>query len=255
MFQFLKPYAKLQRAYLLSVRFNKPLTLLGWGVTATALIWGLMYAPADYQQGDSFRLIYVHVPMALGSMAGYFAMALCAFTFTIWRFPLSAVLVKAIAPIGALYTFLALVTGAIWGKPMWGAWWVWDARLTSELVLLFIYLAVIALYHAFENEKQADAMVSLFAIVGVINLPIIHFSVEWWQTLHQGATITRFAKPAMDSAMLWPLILSLIGFATVFWALVMSELKHAIIEREKHRPWLREHVMVSHKMEREHDAQ
>ncbi|MDF4981300.1 heme ABC transporter permease, partial [Vibrio parahaemolyticus] len=169
---------------------------LGFLFLAVGTVLGLAYAPADYQQGDSFRIIYIHVPAAIWSMGVYMSMAIAAFIGIVWQLRISDMAALAMAPIGAVYTFIALITGAIWGKPMWGAWWVWDARLTSELVLLFLYLGVIALYHAFDDQKTAAKAAGILAIVGVINLPIIHFSVEWWNTLHQGATITKFAKPS-----------------------------------------------------------
>jgi heme exporter protein C len=171
-------------------------------------------------------------------MGVYMSMAIAAFIGLVWQVKLSSLAALAMAPIGAVFTFIALLTGAVWGKPMWGAWWVWDARLTSELILLFLYLGVIALYHAFDDQKTAAKAAGILAIVGVINLPIIHFSVEWCNTLHQGATITKFAKPSISSDMLWPLLLNIFGFAFFFGAVTMIRLRNEIINKEGHRPWV-----------------
>lgn len=201
-----------------------------------------MFAPTDYQQGDSFRLIYWHVPAAIWSMGAYVSMAIAAFIGLVWQIRLSDMAAAAMAPVGAVFTFIALFTGAVWGKPMWGTWWVWDARLTSELILLFLYLGIIALYNAFDDHKTAAKAAGLLAIVGVINIPIIHFSVEWWNTLHQGATITKFAKPSMSTDMLWPLLLNIFGYAFFFGVVTMISLRNEILLRESHRPWVRELV-------------
>jgi heme exporter protein C len=238
MWKWLHPYAKTETTYQLCGK------LLPWFATLALLclsigtVWGLGYAPADYQQGDSFRIIYIHVPSAIWSMGVYMSMAIAAFVGLVWQLKLSSMAALAMAPIGAVFTFIALLTGAVWGKPMWGAWWVWDARLTSELILLFLYLGVIALYHAFDDQKTAAKAAGILAIVGVVNLPIIHFSVEWWNTLHQGATITKFAKPSISNDMLWPLLLNIFGFAFFFGALTMIRLRNEIISKEGHRPWV-----------------
>jgi heme exporter protein C len=171
-------------------------------------------------------------------MGVYKSMAIAAFIGIVWQVRLSDMAASAMAPIGAVYTFIALLTGAIWGKPMWGTWWVWDARLTSELILLFLYLGVIALYHAFDDQKTAAKAAGILAIVGVVNLPIIHFSVEWWNTLHQGATITKFEKPSISSNMLWPLLLNIFGFAFFFASVTMIRFRNEIISKESHRPWV-----------------
>ncbi len=238
MWKWLHPYAKPEATYQLCGRFLPWFSLLAIGLLVVGTIWGLAYAPADYQQGDSFRIIYIHVPAAIWSMGIYLSMAIAAFIGLVWQLKLSNMAALAIAPIGAVYTFIALVTGSIWGKPMWGTWWVWDARLTSELILLFLYLGVIALYHAFDDDKTAEKAAGILAIVGVINLPIIHFSVEWWNTLHQGATITKFAKPSISSTMLWPLLIEILGFAFCFAALAMVRLRSEILRKESHRPWV-----------------
>ncbi|MDW2019998.1 heme ABC transporter permease CcmC, partial [Vibrio sp. 704] len=158
----------------------------------------------------------------------------------VWQVRLSDMAALVMAPIGAVFTFIALLPGAVWGKHMLGPWWVWDARLTSELILLFLYLGVIALYHAFDDQKTAAKAAGILAIVGVVNLPIIHFSVEWWNTLHQGATITKFEQPSISSDMLWPLLLNIFGFAFFFGAVTMVRFRNEIISKESHRPWVRE---------------
>ncbi|WGY47512.1 heme ABC transporter permease [Vibrio sp. ABG19] len=238
MWKWLHPYAKPEAAYRLCAKLQPWFVILALLCLAAGTVWGLAFAPADYQQGDSFRIIYIHVPAAIWSMGVYMSMAIAAFIGLVWQVKLSDMAASAMAPIGAVYTFIALITGAVWGKPMWGAWWVWDARLTSELILLFLYLGVIALYHAFDDQKTAAKAAGILAIVGVINLPIIHFSVEWWNTLHQGATITKFAKPSISNDMLWPLLLNIFGFAFLFAALAMIRTRNEIISKESHRPWV-----------------
>jgi heme exporter protein C len=240
MWKWLHPYAKPEVTYRLCGK------LLPWfsGITlvllATGTVWGLLYAPADYQQGNSFRIIYIHVPSAIWSMGVYFSMAVAAFIGLVWQVRLASMAASAMAPVGAVFTFIALITGAIWGKPMWGAWWVWDARLTSELILLFLYLGVMALYHAFDDHKKAAKAAGILAIVGVINLPIIHFSVEWWNTLHQGATITKFEKPSISGNMLWPLIINILGFLSFYITITLIRFRNEILVRESHRPWVQE---------------
>lgn len=238
MWKWLHPYAKPETAYRLSNKLLPWFSILALLCLSIGTVWGLAFAPSDYQQGDSFRIIYIHVPTAIWSMGIYMSMAIAAFIGLVWQVKLSNMAASAMAPIGAVYTFLALITGAVWGKPMWGAWWVWDARLTSELILLFLYLGVIALYHAFDDQRTAAKAAGILAIVGVVNLPIIHFSVEWWNTLHQGASITKFDKPSIDSDMLWPLLLNILGFAFFFASVMLIRFKNEILEKDGHRPWV-----------------
>jgi heme exporter protein C len=238
MWKWIHPYAKPERAYHLCGAFLPFVSVLAIGCLLIGTIWGLAYAPADYQQGDSFRIIYIHVPAAILSMGAYLSMAIAAFVGLVWQIRLSDLAAAAMAPIGALLTFIALVTGAIWGKPMWGAWWVWDARLTSELILLFLYCGVIALYHAFDDDKTAAKAAGILAIVGVVNLPIIHYSVEWWNTLHQGATITKMSKPSISMNMFWPLMINLFGFGFFFASTTLIRLRNEILQKEQHRPWV-----------------
>jgi heme exporter protein C len=239
MWKWLHPYAKSEVAYNLC---HKLFPYFAWSAVITFIvgsIWGFAFAPADYQQGDSFRIIYYHVPTAIWSMGAYTSMAVCALIGMVWQIRNAELAVYAIAPIGAAFTLLALITGAIWGKPMWGAWWVWDARLTSELILLFLYLGVMALYNAFEDKRTAARAASILAVVGWVNVPIIHFSVEWWNTLHQGATITKFAKPSISTDMLWPLLLTIFAFFFIFAALACLRLANQILLNDARRPWVK----------------
>ena len=237
MWRWLHPYAKPEATYRLVDK------LLPWfaGLTVVSLlvgmVWGLAFAPSDYQQGDSYRIIYIHVPAAIFSMGAYFGMAICGAIALIWQITTAEWALPAIAPVGAAMTAIALFTGAIWGKPMWGTWWVWDARLTSELILLFLYVGVMALYAAFDDARTGAKAASILAIVGVVNLPIIHYSVEWWNTLHQGATITKLERPSIATSMLWPLLISLLGFMLLTATLVLMRYKNQLLKHELNRPW------------------
>ena len=238
MFKWLHPYAKTQAAYGLCERLIPWLATLSVALLVPGTLWGLLFAPADYQQGDSFRIIYIHVPAAMLSMSTYVAMAIAALVGIVWQWRTAFMAMIAMAPVGAAMTFIALFTGAAWGKPMWGAWWVWDARLTSELILFFLYCGVIALYGTFDDKQQAGKAAGIMALVGVVNIPVIHFSVEWWNTLHQGATITKFDKPSIAAEMLWPLLMNIAGFAMFIATVTCLRLKNEIIRRELHRPWV-----------------
>lgn len=218
------------------------LGLLAAGTIAYGLVGGLVLAPADYQQGQGYRIIFVHVPSAWMSMFIYTSMAVAAAIALIWRMKVAEVYITAAAPIGASFTFLALLTGALWGKPMWGAYWVWDARLTSELILLFLYLGVIGLYSAIEDKRSAARAASVLTMVGVVNIPIIHYSVEWWHTLHQGSTITKLGKPSMDPAMLWPLLSMALGFTAYFGAIALLRMRVGLLKRERYSRWVAELV-------------
>jgi heme exporter protein C len=207
--------------------------LIAAGVTLTAigLGWGLWFAPADWQQGDAVRIMYVHVPAAWLASAGYFALALCSVLSLVWRHPLADLAAAEIGPVGAGFTALCLLTGSIWGKPMWGAWWVWDARLTSVLILFFLYLGHIALVRAFDDPVRGYRAGAILALIGVVNLPIIKFSVDWWNTLHQPATISFTGAPTMYVGMLWPLLFAAIGYTLVFAAIVVARTRAAVMER------------------------
>ncbi|HLU62330.1 MAG TPA: heme ABC transporter permease [Gammaproteobacteria bacterium] len=215
----------------------------GWPALLLIIIGavgGLYLAPPDYQQGDAFRIIYVHVPSAWLSMFGYVVMATAAAIGLIWRMKLAHVAANAVAPLGASFTALALATGSIWGRPMWGTWWVWDARLTSELILLFLYFGYMALNRAFEDRKQGDRASAVLALVGVVNVPIIHYSVEWWNTLHQPATITKFGKPSITVDMLWPLLVMFLGFTLFFITVALQRARAETLERERRSAWVKE---------------
>jgi heme exporter protein C len=206
---------------------------------AIGLYGGLVLAPADYQQGEAFRIVYVHAPSAWLSMFVYGTMAVAAAIGLVWRIKLAHAVAAAAAPVGASFTFLALATGSIWGKPMWGTWWVWDARLTSELLLLFLYAGVMALRASIDDRDRADRASGLLAIVGVVNLPIIHYSVYWWNTLHQGSTLTKLGKPSMSGDMLWPLLTMFMAFSLYFGAVLLVRLRAEILLRERDATWLR----------------
>jgi len=206
------------------------------------LYYGLIVAPPDYQQGDSYRIIYIHVPAAWMSLFIYMVMAAAGAIGLGWRMKLAGGIAISSAPIGASFTFVALVTGSIWGKPMWGTWWVWDARLTSELILLFLYLGVIALHGAIDDRRTAARAVAILALVGVINIPIIHYSVEWWNTLHQGPTVTKFDKPSIHISMLIPLLLMALSFKLYYACVVLMRARCEVLERERSAGWVRELV-------------
>ena len=216
---------------------------LGWiclGLMAGGLYGGLVAAPPDYQQGESYRIIFVHVPSAWLSLFVYVVMAGASAIALVWRIKLAEVVAIESAPIGASFTLLALVTGSLWGKPMWGTYWVWDARLTSELILLFLYLGVIGLNAAIEDRRTASRACGLFAIVGVVNIPIIHYSVEWWNTLHQGPTVTKFDAPSIHVSMLVPLLLMAVSFKLFYATVLLARARSAVLERERNAGWVRE---------------
>jgi heme exporter protein C len=200
-------------------------------LAALGLYLAFFVAPPDYQQGDSVRIMYVHVPAAILAMGCYSVMAVAALGTLIWRHPLADVAARAAAPLGAAFTFLGLVTGSIWGKPMWGAWWVWDARLTSFLVLLIMYLGLIALWRAFDEPARAARVAAVLILVGVVNIPIIKFSVEWWNTLHQPASILRLGGPTIYPTMLWPLLVMLAAYGFAFLALWLAAMRAEIFRR------------------------
>jgi heme exporter protein C len=214
----------------LAGRVQPWLTWPGLIITAIGLYGGLFIAPADWQQGDAMRIMYVHVPFAWLASAGYLGLATCALLSIVWKHPLADLAAVEIGPVGAAFTALCLITGSIWGKPMWGAWWVWDARLTSVLVLFFLYLGHIALVRAFDDPQRGYRAGAILALVGTINLPIIKFSVDWWNTLHQPASITLTGS-TIALSMLWPLLVSALGWTLIFAALVVARLRAAVMER------------------------
>ncbi len=205
---------------------------------AVALYGGLVLAPADYQQGDAYRIIFIHVPSAWMSLFIYGVMAVAAFVALVWRMKLAEIVAIECAPIGAAFTFITLVTGSLWGKPMWGTWWTWDARLTSELVLLFLYMGVIGLYHAFEDPRRGARAAAFLVLIGIVNLPIVHYSVEWWNTLHQGTTIRVFGPSEMSSSMLWPLLVMTIATKLYFGASLLGRTQASLLSLERGKQWV-----------------
>ena len=206
-----------------------------WGAALAGLAVGLylsfFVAPPDYQQGETVRIMFIHVPSAWLAMFGYLLMAVAALGTLVWRHPLADVAAKAIAPVGAAFTFLALVTGSLWGRPMWGTYWVWDARLTSVLVLFLMYLGLIALWRAVEDPGRAARVAAVLTLVGVVNLPIIKFSVDWWNTLHQPASVFRVGGPTIDASMLWPLMIMAVAMTLLFLALSAMAMRNEILRR------------------------
>lgn len=214
------------------------------GLAAALLLvgtWGgLVLAPPDYQQKDAFRIIYVHVPSAYLSMMTYMIMAVSAAIGLVWRMKLAHAVAAAAAPVGAWFTFLALATGSIWGRPMWNTWWEWgDPRLTSELVLLFLYLGYMALRASIDDLGKADRASAVLALVGVVNIPIIHYSVVWWSSLHQGATLAKFDKPSMPMEMLWPLLVMILAFTLYLAAVLLTRMRGEVLERERNARWVK----------------
>jgi heme exporter protein C len=207
---------------------------------AVALYGGLVLAPPDYQQGDDYRIIFVHVPSAWMALFIYAVMAVASFIALVWRIKLAEVVAMQSAPIGAAFTLITLVTGSLWGIRMWGTWWTWDARLTSELVLLFLYLGVLGLYHAFEDRRQGARAAAFLALIGIINVPIVHFSVNWWNTLHQGSTVRLLGPSSMSGAMIWPLLTMMVATKCYFLASLCARARTDLLELESGKEWVRQ---------------
>jgi heme exporter protein C len=224
--------------YSMTTSWVKPIGILSLALMIIAFVWGLAYAPADYLQGNSYRIIFIHVPSAFLAESIYCMLAVCAFLFFIWRVKLTDVFLESLAPIGASFCLLALVTGAIWGKPTWGTWWVWDARLTSMLILLFLYLGIIAFRQAATSRKNADRGCAILTVVGAINIPIIKFSVDWWNTLHQGATLKITGASTIATEMLHPLLLSIVAFYLFFVFVLLLRVRNNLLLRESKTKWV-----------------
>ncbi len=209
--------------------------ILPWSSALSALLisaglyFALFHSPADYQQGETVRIMYVHVPSAWLAMACYSTMALSSAVALIWKHPLADLIAKAASPIGASFTFLCLVSGSLWGRPMWGTWWAWDARLTSMLILFFLYLGHMALINAFDDPSRGAKAAAILALTGFVNIPIIKFSVDWWNTLHQPASVSKFGMPSIDPAMLLPLLLMALGFTCFFVTMLLIRVRTEII--------------------------
>jgi len=224
----------------------KKLSVIFFVLAAVLTIWGLyigfFVAPTDFQQGESYRIIFIHVPAAWMSMFIYLVMAFWAGVGLIWNTRLSSMMAHALAPTGALMTFVALWTGALWGRPTWGTWWVWDARLTSELVLLFLYVGYIVLRSSIDDPRRGDRASAVLALVGVVNVPIIYFSVQWWNTLHQGASVSLTKSPSMASSMLLGMLLMALAFWMYSIAVSLVRVRKIIRQRESNASWLSKSV-------------
>jgi heme exporter protein C len=220
-----------------AIRWLLPIVLVA---LLAGSIWGLLYAPPDFRQGNSYRIIYIHVPAAVVALAGYYVMAFAGLVSLVWKIKMADTAMRAVAPVGAALTFIALVTGSIWGKPTWGAWWVWDARITSMLILLFLYLGVVALFEAYENKDVAAKACAVLSLVGMVNIPIIYKSVDWWYSLHQPASIKFTGETAIDASMLYPLLLNIGAFYALFALVVMMNMRAALLDRYGQAAWLKE---------------
>ena len=240
--------AKLNWFYFAAPNTFYPLAgkMIPWFAAAAAILAviglyiGFFVAPTDFQQGEGYRIIFVHVPTAWMSMFLYVVMAFWAAIGLAFNTRLSSMMAQAIAPTGALMAFLALWTGSFWGKPMWGTWWVWDARLTSELILLFLYIGFMALQASIDDPRRADRAGAVLAIVGVINVPIIYFSVQWWNTLHQGASVSITRSPSMATTMLWGMLVMALAYWMYSIAAVLVRARAIILERERNADWVRD---------------
>jgi heme exporter protein C len=233
-------YAAPQSFYPLAGKMMPWFAALALLLTVAGLTIGLLLAPTDHQQGEAYRIIFVHVPAAWMSMIIYLALAFWAAIGLIFNTRLASMLALALAPTGACMTFLALWTGALWGKPTWGTWWVWDARLTSELILLFLYIGFMSLHAAIDDERRADRAAGLLALVGVVNVPIIYFSVKWWNTLHQGASVSLSKAPSMATTMLWGMLIIALAFWMYSIAVALARARIIILEREHGARWARQ---------------
>ncbi|HYW91536.1 MAG TPA: heme ABC transporter permease [Gammaproteobacteria bacterium] len=237
MHRFISQWASPRHFYELSGKLLPWLSALTIICMLAGLVGGLYFAPPDYQQGNVFRIIYVHVPSALLSMMVYVVMAGAAAVNLVWKIKMADVVARCSAPLGAAFTFLALVTGSIWGKPTWGTYWVWDARLTSELILLFLYLGYMGLRAAIETPETAARASGILALVGVVNIPIIHYSVDWWNTLHQGTTIS-FTTDNISTSMLVPLLFMIVAFMSYYAVVLMLRMRCEILDRERKSRWV-----------------
>ena len=236
-------YASPQQCFLLAGKLVPICAVLAAVLALAGLFIGFFMAPTDHQQGEAYRIIFLHVPAAWMSMLIYLAMAFWAGVGLVMHTRLSSMMATALAPTGALFTFLALWSGALWGKPTWGTWWVWDARLTSELILLFLYIGFMALQSAIDDPRRADRAGGVLALVGVVNVPVIYFSVQWWNTLHQGASVSLTSAPSMAGTMLaGMLVMALAAWAYTLMAALMR-LRCIILERERHAQWVRQWLL------------
>ncbi|HAU58096.1 MAG TPA: heme ABC transporter permease [Comamonadaceae bacterium] len=235
-------YAAPQNFYFLAGKLWPWFAALATVLMAVGLWIGFFVAPVDAQQGQGYRIIFVHVPASQISMFIYLVMAAWAGFGLAFNTRLSGMMAAALAPTGALFAFLSLLTGALWGKPMWGTWWVWDARLTSTLILLFLYLGFLALQSSIDDHRRADKACAVLALVGVVNVPIIYFSVNWWNTLHQGASVSLSRAPSMAAPMLWGMLIMVLAFWMYAIAAALARVRNIILERERHTEWVKNAV-------------
>ena len=237
-FKFSSP----QNFYALAGRLQPWFAALAALLLVVGLWISFFVAPTDAQQGEGYRIIFVHVPTSQMSMLIYLVMAAWAGVGLVFNTRLSSMMASALAPTGALFALLSLVTGSLWGKPMWGTWWVWDARLTSELILLFLYLGFLALQSSIDDPRRADKACAVLALVGAVNVPIIYFSVKWWNTLHQGASVSMTSAPSMAAPMLWGMLTMVVAFWMYTIAVALARVRNIILERERHTEWVKHAV-------------
>jgi heme exporter protein C len=235
-------YASPATFYPLAGRLQAPFALLALALAAAGLAIGFLVAPTDAQQGEGYRIIFVHVPASWMAMFLYCVMAFWAAVGLAFNIRLASMMASALAPTGAMFALLSLVTGSLWGKPMWGTWWVWDARLTSTLILLFLYLGFIALQSAIDDPRRADKAGAILALVGVVNVPVIYFSVKWWNTLHQGASVSLTRAPSMAQTMLWAMLLMALAFWMYAVAVALARVRNLLLEREAQTEWVQHAV-------------
>jgi heme exporter protein C len=214
------------------------IAIVTFSLLIVGMVWGLAFAPMDAKQGNSYRIIYIHVPVAAFALSGYIVMAIAGAVGLIWRMKMAFIVMISICRIGAVLTFLALITGSIWGKPTWGTWWEWDARITSMLILFFLYMGMIALQQAFQNRDTADKACAILSLVGVINVFIVKYSVEWWNTLHQPATIKIVGESTIDPSMKYPLFLMFLAVAFFFTFVVLLYTRVEVLRRESRTQWV-----------------
>ncbi|HLB42784.1 MAG TPA: heme ABC transporter permease CcmC [Gammaproteobacteria bacterium] len=238
MWLFFAHLASPKKFFSLSNKAMPWLTLLFLLTFTYGVIGGLVLSPADYLQGDGFRIIYVHAPCAFLSLFIYAVMAAAAIASLVWKLKLAPLVMKHSAPIGAGFTLLALLTGSLWGKPMWGTWWIWDARLTSELILLFLYVGIILFQSALRQKQFNERVVAILVLVGFIDIPIIHYSVYWWNTLHQGPTLKLFSRSAIDSSMLYPLLAMIIAFLVYYIIVLLLRIRFDLVAIQNNPHWI-----------------